>query len=402
VRAWFNASRLPVAIGAILLIVPWFYISWNSTVANLFPDLRFRSKPVAGVVQGTSESFSLHAVLTGRYQQSISRAVGMLSPVFKPAVRWKNQIYYTFLGTSGSNGVVVGRHRELLGTQYLREYCARDDAAFLAQADDWAARLRGIQDEFEEAGKLFLYIVTPNKVGQYPQFVPGSYKCPGDANAKAGKLAIWEDALPSHGVHFVDSAATLLLARQRYAIDMFPRGGGHWNELGAALAAQQVITAVNARHRTPWLTPFTFSWEVSYSPKGWDRDLLDILNLPYPDAHYPVPVLTYQSSPRADGCEAVKITEVGDSFLMGINDVLEKSACPPIITLWYYWDNNQFLYAYGERRESPVEESMRRQSLFDADVVFLEENEAGVPDSQHANRLMKELQTVRSGRDPGR
>jgi hypothetical protein len=395
-RRWLNIPRLPVAIGAILLVIPWFYLGWNTTIGEIFPTARFRTKStVAGTVKEASDGLSLHAVLTGHYQQSISRAIGRLSPVFKPAVRWKNQIYYSLLGTSGANGVVIGRHHELLATPYLTEYCARDAAAFRTEAASWAASIRTIADRFQAAGLAFVYVVTPSKVAQYPQFIPNDYKCPARATPQADKLSIWDQALASHGVPFVDAAAILSAVRERYSIDMFARGSIHWNHLSAALGSQALITAVNAQHPARALTPFTFAWQVSYAPIGLDRDLLDILNLPFPDAHYPVPLLSYRSDPRGEVCEPAKITEIGASFLFAINETLEKTACPPAITLWYYWDHNHFLYAGGERKELPMDEGVRRRSLFDADVVVLEENEAGLPDSQPAEKLINELQTIK-------
>ncbi len=43
-RRWLNISYLPVAIGAVLLIIPWFYLSWNTTLGELIPAMRFRTK----------------------------------------------------------------------------------------------------------------------------------------------------------------------------------------------------------------------------------------------------------------------------------------------------------------------------------------------------------------------
>jgi alginate O-acetyltransferase complex protein AlgJ len=397
-RRWLNISYLPVTIGAVLLIIPWFYLSWNTTLGELIPAMRFRTKnTIAGVVSDASDTFSLHSVLNGHYQQSISRAVGVLSPLFKPAIHWKNQIYYTLLGTAGSDRVVVGKHRQLLEMTYLDEYCARDAATFQTKAEDWAARIRTLQDEVQALGKPFVYVITPSKVAQYPQFIPDGYKCPAGYADKGSKLAVWDAALTSHGVRFVDGASPLPAAREKYGIDMFPRGGIHWNKLAAALATQDVIAAVNAQHASPPLMPFTFTWTISYKPDATDRDLLDIMNLPHPDRHFPVPELSYQSAEPPGGCKPLKITEVGGSFLMGINNTLEALACPPEITYWFYWDHNRFRYADRQMRELTMDADVRRKSLLDADVVFFEENEAALPDSRHGQALMDELKAIRAG-----
>ena len=64
---------------------------------------------------------------------------------------------------------------------------------------------------------------------------------------------------------------------------------------------------------------------VSYGPQGTDRDLLDLMNLPYPNAHYAVPELTYYSIPPRTSCHSAAITEVGGSFLFVLNSTLAKA-----------------------------------------------------------------------------
>ena len=125
-RGWFanvKAGYLPLAIGASVLVIPWLFLSWNLTIGQLVTVLHSQNRPIiAGVVEEAAPDLSLNAVSTGTYQQWIARRVGRLSPVFRPAVRWKNQLYYSLMGTSGTDRVVVGRQRQLLELPYLVEY----------------------------------------------------------------------------------------------------------------------------------------------------------------------------------------------------------------------------------------------------------------------------------------
>ena len=386
---------LPLAIGAPVLLIPWFYLMWNTSIGEMVPALRFRTKTtIAGVVEEAAARLSLHAVLTGEYQQWISRSIGQLSPMFKPGIGWKNQIYYTLLGTSGTDGVVVGQERQLFYRPYLVEYCSRNSSTARTAGIDWAERIRQVQDFFEARGQLFLYVITPSKVAQYPQFVPYGYTCPASVAGADDKLRLYDEILTERGVRFVDTASNLSAAREKYPIGMFPRGGIHWNSLGAALGTQSLIAAVNAQQRGSILAELNFTWRVSYHPLGLDRDMMDMLNLPFPDLHYAVPELTYQSSAAAGGCHAIRITEVSGSFIFGIDDALQKLACPPDITEWFYWDKNLMHYANGHQDVLPIDAQARRQSLLDADLVILEENEASGPQSGHGEQMMREIATL--------
>ena len=396
--AWLKPSYLPLAIGASVVLISWFHLMWNTTVGEAIPGIRFRTKTtIAGLMQDAAPLLSVKAVLNGSYQQWISRSIGKLSPMFKPAITWKNEIYYTLLGTAGSASVVVGREQQLMEMPYLTEYCSRDLAKLRAQGEDWAARIRRMQDYFDARGKVFLYVITPSKVAQSPQYMPDGYACPAPARDREEKLRVYDEILTRHGVRFVDTASDLGAAREEYGITMFPRGGTHWNSLASALGTQKVIAAVNGQRAEPLLAALSFAWRISYNPQGGDRDLLDLMNLKHPDTHYPVPELTYQSAPPSGSCHDVGIIEVGGSFLASLNWTLEKLACPPRITNWFYWEQRRLQYGNGRVYELPMDEDARRQSLLDADVVLFEENEAAGPDSRHGELMMQAVAALAGG-----
>ena len=394
-RTRLKPGHLPLAIGASAMVISWFYLTWNTTVGELIPALRFRTKAtIAGIVEESGPILSFDTVLRGTYQQWISVSIGKLSPIFKPAVGWKNQIYYSLLGTSGSSSVVIGKEQQLLGTSYLSEYCSRDLEKLHEQGEAWAQRISQMQYYFESRGKVFLYVVTPSKVARNPQYIPDNYTCPATAKDRLDKLLVYDYILDRHGVHFVDTASDLAATREEYGISMFPRGGIHWNSLAAALGTQTLIAAVNAQQRGAILAELSFTWRVSYHPRGLDRDMVDILNMPFPDLHYAVPELTYRSNAGAAGCNAIRITEVSGSFIFGINDALQKLACPPDITEWFYWDWNLMHYANNQQDVLPIDAQARRRSLLDADVVILEENEASGPQSRHGELMVQEVDAL--------
>jgi hypothetical protein len=386
---WRWLSRLPIAIGAVLLIVPWFYLTWNTTIGELIPSIRFRTKQtIAGVVQEAAPMLSVDTLLSGEYQQSISRAIGVLSPVFKPAVQLRSQLFYSLFHAAGTDHILIGRQQYLMERSYLDEYCSRNLATMRPLAEEWAEQIRAMQDFFTQRGKVFVYVITPSKVAQMPQIIPQGYKCPASPEDRSQKLAVYDEILTQHGVHVVDLASFLSQAREEYGFDMFPRGGTHWNRLAAALATQRFIAAVNAQRGAPMLIPFSFTWQVSYDPEGVDRDLLDLLNLPYADARYPVAALQYVSKPPATGCPQVRMAAVGGSFVLGILGTLSELACPVETNHWFYWSDRHLHHVGRRARELPVNAGMRRNSLLDADIVVFEENDSVAPGSRQGRPFL--------------
>jgi hypothetical protein len=230
-------------------------------------------------------------------------------------------------------------------------------------------------------------------VGQYPHFIPDGYVCLAQGDTVARKLDLYSQSLARHGVHVVDGASNLAAAGREYGINMFPRGGIHWNALAAALATQKLVATANAQTVARPLPQFEFDWKTSYAPIGSDRDLLDLMNLPYPDDHYPVPVLIYRS-PHSDPCTPARIAEIGGSFLWMMNTVLLRQTCPPNIDYWFYWGQKRFRSETNAMIELPVDPSARRQSLLTTDVIILEENETSLPESEHAQALLQELASI--------
>jgi hypothetical protein len=96
-------GHLSVPIGASVLLIAWFYLLWNTTAGAVFPQIRFRTTAtIAGILQEAGPVLSLNAVLRGAYQQWISKSIGQLSPVLKPAIRLKGWIYYDLLGMASA------------------------------------------------------------------------------------------------------------------------------------------------------------------------------------------------------------------------------------------------------------------------------------------------------------
>ncbi|MBV9812091.1 MAG: hypothetical protein JO326_05035, partial [Acetobacteraceae bacterium] len=191
-------------------------------------------------------------------------------------------------------------------------------------------------------------------------------------------------------VRFVDTASPVAAEERHYGISMYPLGGIHWNALAAALAARQVIAALNAQPDAPPLGALDWTWHMSDKPEGEERDLLDILNLRFADWRYTVPHLTYDAAP-AGICRPAHITEVGGSFLFALDRALSHLACPPAIAMWFYWEKRLQEYPADRATMPPLDAAARRQSLRDADIVIFEENEASGPVSKHGEQMMAEL-----------
>lgn len=390
-RAFF--ARLPIFGCAGFILFLFLANLWNFAVARDWPKLRIRSaSPLAGVAKPKPIPWTLDAFLAGETQKAASINLGRESPVFPIAVRAKNQLVYSLFGQSAAPGVVVGRNDQLYEQFYIDEFCARGGAPDLTRVDEWTSTLSGIQQAAEARGKSFVYVVSPSKAARYPEDLPLSVPCAARAATTPDKLAPYLAALAKASVRHVDGAGLISAERPHYAIPLFPRGGTHWNSVGGALAFREATRVLPA---SP-LGALDFAYAPAPQAMGTDRDLLDLLNLLWPDAHYPTAAIG-RAGQAGDCARTPRLLAMGGSFLHQILAAATLAPCPPQIDYWFYMrmeDNRVELGHYrrapgdasnGERLSAALEEL--DENLAGADFILLEENESNIATMKQVGHL---------------
>lgn len=397
-------ARLPIFGCAGFIAFLFAANIWNVAVERDWPKLRIRSaSPLAGVAKPKPAPWSLESFLSGETQKAVSTNLGRALPVFPISVRAKNQLIYSLFGSSAAPGVAIGRNGNLYEQIYIDELCARGGAPDLARIDAWAATIREIQDQAEAAGKRFVYLISPSKAARYPDDLPPELSCPARDRANIDKLAPYRAALVAKGVRHVDGAGLMSARRTQYPVALFPRGGSHWNSLGAALTLREITVVLEAAGKDPRIGRFDFDWSRTPEEFGTDRDLLDLLNLLWPDASYPTTII---AGVGANACaRAPRLLAMGGSFLNQILAAATQAPCPPQIDYWFYMrmeDNSVELGNYrrapgdasnGERRAAELRDL--DENLAGADLVLLEENETNIATTAQVGQLREAVRKLR-------
>jgi hypothetical protein len=380
-------ERLPIFACAGFILFLFLVILWNWAVERDWPKLRIRSaSPLAGVSAAAPTPWTLGAFISGETQKAFSTSLGRSLPVFPISVRVKNQLLYSLFGVSGASNLIIGRERQLFESLYVEEFCSRGAPPDKDAVDAWAARLRAIQTAVEAKGKRFIYLITPSKAARYSGYLPPTLDCPALANGRTDKLAPYLAALEAHRVAHVDGAGLTAASMANYPIDLFPRGGTHWNYLASALSARALTTSLNRDGRRSPVPVYDFHWREKSEAQGTDRDLLDLLNLLWPDARYPTAAV---SARAVEACAAApKLLAVGGSFLVQVVSNLVEAPCSPRTDYWHYVFDGSVVFrrmrywiapeggvAALQRNALQTTESFEA-SLAEADLVLLEENES--------------------------
>jgi len=391
-------ARLPIFGCAGFVAFLFLANLWNFAVERDWPKLRLRSAwPLYGVAKPKPAPWTLDAFLSGETQKAVSANLGRMSPVFPISVRAKNQFVYSLFGGSAAPGVAIGRNGQLYEQFYIDEYCARDGAFDPSRLNAWSATLRAIQEMAQARGKSFVYLISPSKAARYPEDLPRSAPCA--ARAAPEKLTPYRSALERAGVRYVDGPALIAAEKPKREIPLFPRGGTHWNSVGGALAMRDATRALPA---SP-VGVLEFTSAPAPEALGTDRDLLDLLNLLWPDAHYPTAAIG-RAGEKGDCARAPRLLALGGSFLHEVLAAATLAPCPPQIDYWFYMrteDNNIELGHYrrapgdasnGERLPATREEL--DENLAGADVILLEENESSIATTKQVGHLVEALRRL--------
>jgi len=370
---------------AIALLLP-LVTAWNLFAP---PNRSFKIGPkLAGVTEELPLTVSWAAIRDGSLQKAIAERITEAFAFRPMLIRVNNQIRYELFGELDAPEVVRGAKGQLFGKYYIEEYCTRTAGMGERLAADMLPKLRDIQDYYRARGGIFVYMTSPSKAAQVPEYFIDQMPCPSTPAVRAQLLPTYVDALKAGGIEVTDAATLIHAAKPNYPFNLFPEGGEHWNDVGGALAATSLVEEINKQAGREIVPPFTFSYTLSSPANGADRELADLLNVFFPPLNYLTPKVNYTQPVSCADSSArnLGIAIVGDSFSHLPGGILIEHNCLAGLNVYYYGKTARF---------GGVPYHILKLGLDDADlaplrdvkVLILEENERFIGRSAFVNIL---------------
>jgi alginate O-acetyltransferase complex protein AlgJ len=373
-------------MGGIILAIP-ITVTWNISAPNL--AIQF-GQPLFGVTDEIERpKSSVRGFTTGALQKWIAERAVAHVPGRAFMIRLHNELMYDLLNASRNSWVFFGEAGFVMDKPSMLAYCDRSLAKLAQNAQAELRDLHAIQDFYTERDKTFVYVITPTKAAYMPEVFLHRFPCKGSSAERDAWIPTWTSILRREGIHFVDTVSLLARIREKYELPLFPKGGVHWNAIGAAHAANALIEGLNAAN--PELRQPLLSWTYSIVPYavGYDDDSFQLLNLIRSRLNYPSPIVSFHPSSSCPG-PPVKIAIVGGSFVTQISEALVRNGC--IDPVWHYF------YLYPALVEFPGQKVLQTNlaaadvaSLRDANILILEESEDGIGGTWHVAELRRIL-----------
>ena len=184
-RPSFAHPMVRAAFCVFLLALP-LCSAWNLAVAPNHPALAIKIGPkLGGVTRDAAVILSWSSLRDGSFQKAVASRVTDAMPMRPLLIRINNEIRFSLFGELTAPQVVRGANGQLIERSYLEEYCARTEAQPAAFAADIIPKLLDIQNYYRSHGGIFLYLVTPSKAADLPEYFVDRVPCPSTPAARA-------------------------------------------------------------------------------------------------------------------------------------------------------------------------------------------------------------------------
>lgn len=305
------------------------------------------------------------------FQNSISARIDRHLPLRNWMLRIGNEFDYRVLRTSRTikDEVIIGKGGQLFTMTYVAEAFGYRPDIPDAYLQDIARKFKRLHALLAQRNISLIVIGTPSKLSVARDAVPARFRDfrPGAPRNYDRMVKIFTE----RGVPFIDGRAELLNSEFNGRDPLFPRGGLHWNVLGAYTTVRPLAARLFAE-RSPDPASRLVLDAVTFTrpPTRPDQDLLAILNLLFPDRSYGSPRLTT----RLEGKPLPKgVTVVGTSFLGAIIEVIQESAIAPRIAETPYMTMVRHCVTCDWEKMS---DDWTQRLLADSSAVIVEINEA--------------------------
>lgn len=187
----------------------------------------------------------------------------------------------TIFGTSPVSGVVTGSDGWLFYEDTVPDY-QRTNILTDRQIHNTVRHLELIDEYCEENGMDFLFVIAPNKNTLYPEYMP-YYIAAGEGPSNRDLI---REALNDSSVDYIDFGINDTFTDPD-AVYYFRRDS-HWNNMGAAIASDAMLQALNIAHHSYMNDPFT----------GVDEHMGDLEQMIHPSSVVPETDVFFETMPQ--------------------------------------------------------------------------------------------------------
>ena len=310
--------------------------------------------------------FSLRNWFSGEFQEKAEPAYKDRFGFRNLFVRVNNQVAFSLYRKALANGVIIGKKNYMYESNYIH---ARNGDDYLGDSliRENVLKLKGLQDYFEEQGKLFLVTFAAGKGSFYPEYFPDKYvREPGKTNIQG-----YKEGFDSCGIRYIDFNQWFLEMKDTSEYCLYPRTGVHWSYYGMVLVFDSLVNYIGQEsgREMPMFDwgPIKESRHYQSSDKDIEEGMNILFRINYDKLAYP------KIGFKDEGIKKMKGVVIADSFYWGLHNI---GFSHRIFDQGEYWFYNKQIIANHIEGEVMLDDLDRLERLKDVDVIIMMATEA--------------------------
>lgn len=203
---------------------------------------------LAGVVAETARPFlTLRSLRNRSFQDQFDAWFKQHMGLREWMITSDNQINFWLFRESrlkADDAPIIGKDNFLYARAYVDSCNLR--RVRLANPEEFASKLRRLQDALALKNIAFLLLISPNKAEIYPEYIPSGYIL----SSGCDNPSDYQRLLPflnKYGVNVVDGHRIFTEEKQKTTYLLFPPGGIHWNGRARILLKTKYRTVCRPR-----------------------------------------------------------------------------------------------------------------------------------------------------------
>lgn len=246
----------------------------------MFPAIQqffkiFKEKPLSGAFNVPSvKPLTFSNWFNGSFQNSFNEKANYMIGFRTDFVRTRNQIDFSLFNQPHAVNVVKGKGGHLF--RYNNFFVTGASNQIEDTLRKNVIRLKQVQELLKARGKFMLYVIAPEKLYYYQEFLPNDNVL----NKKSTELyRSYKRLLKEYGCNYIDMNDWFLQMKDTTQHTLYSKGGFHWTRYGAYIGYDSIVSYLqnSGSYSIPSLVVTSLKKESN--PWGPDVDILNACNL---------------------------------------------------------------------------------------------------------------------------
>ena len=336
---------------AFLLIMGMLSLGESSKKLPLYGDFKEVNRP----------SFTIQNWLEVKYQDSMQLFLESKFGYRNYFIRTRNQLYYSLFNESKTKSLIIGKNAVLYEEAYLKEFLGIDREPE-STIDDYAVKLKQVQDTLERLGKKLLIVTAPGKASFYPDNIPDDWKQL--QKQRPRDYDLFTEAYEKHKLNHFNASSWFQQLKKTSKYPLYSASGIHWTQYAETIFLDSLSRQLRSwKYSVPKRNIMSITLA---SPKLPDNDLEEGMNLVYSLSNEKLAYPNYSfSSKHEKNCSVLLL---GDSYLWHIYESGQVNALFENYAYYYYYHDR---YSNYEKEKKSANKYTLISDLLASDCIIL-------------------------------